>query len=467
MAHACRFCDDRGDGDHSDQASTPRADHVAECSTVEDFLGGYKMKRVIRNGFAIVVIILSSISTIQIVSGQLTPIKPEQNMRSIERPNPTWDYDGKRILGHVGQIVILWDATTGKVLQKLQGHKERISSVRFSPDGVHALSSSWMGPGGMKMYKSQDTRTIFWNLATGEQKGVFPEQVAGEFSPDGKRIVTFSARPDQLGWFDAIVWDVTNGRQLAKVKLDDASRPQPGNGLGDALHFAPGGSSFAHIKGGAWKLYNSCEGVLYDASDGREIGRTPRLNGGHRYTSSGMLVSLDSEKANFADLKSGKVQSIPHGLKFVNVQPIKDKELVKFFQAAAWTHDGKRVAALPYGGGEIKIWDVESGKATAGVKCHPVTLGVAIVSPDNGRLAIESGSNPEDHPELRLYDLKTGKEIERIKLAQWGHVIGFSPDSKTILVGGREFVIYDSENGKEIRRLKLLDDVSFSHDWNK
>jgi WD40 repeat protein len=414
------------------------------------------MKCVVRNGFAMAALILGIVGPIQIVSGQPMPKKPERNMRSIERPNPSWDYDGKRILGHVGQTVILWDATTGKVLQKLQSHKERICTVRFSPDGVHALSSSWMEPGGMLMYKSKDTRTILWKLATGEIKGEFQDQVAGEFSPDGKRIVTFSARPgEHLGWFDAIVWDTIPGRQLAEAKLDDSSSPRKGNGSGDALYFSPDGLSIAHIKGGVWKLYNPSIGVLYDAREGREIGRTPRIDGGHRYISNGTLVSLDSKNANFADLKSAKVQSIPHGL-----EP---------FWGAAWTHDGKKVAALPNGGGEIKIWDVESRKTTVGVKSHPQLLpgSVAIVSPDNRRLTIESGLNPDDNPELRLYEMNTGKEIARIKLAQWGHVIGFSPDSKTLLVGGREFVIYDSENGKKIRSFKLLDEISFSHDWHR
>ncbi len=53
-----------------------------------------------------------------------------------------------------------------------------------------------------------------------------------------------------------------------------------------------------------------------------------------------------------------------------------------------------------------------------------------------------------------------------MKLAEWGHIVGFSPDSKTLLVGGSEFVIYDAENGKKVRTLKLLDDVSFEYDWN-
>lgn len=414
------------------------------------------MKCVVINGFAIATLFLGIAGTTQIVSGQARSIKSRQNMRSIERPNLGWDYDGKRILGHVGHTVILWDATTGKVLQKLKAHEERICSVRFSPDGVYALSSSWMGPGPMVEYKSKDTRTIIWNLANGERKTVLQDQVAGEFSPNGKHIVTFSVRPgEHLGWFDAAVWDVATGRQLAKAKLDDASRPrQISNGIGDTLYFLPDGLSIVHIKGGTFVLYNPSEGVVYDAREGKEIGRTPRIYGGHRYTSNGTLVSLDSEKANFADLKSGKVQSIPHGL--------------KPFGGAAWTHDGKKVAALSGHGEEIQIWDVESRKTIVGAKSHPHSLtgSRAIVSPNNGRLAIESGFNPEDHPEVRLYEMSTGKEIARIKLAQWDHIIGFSPDSKTFLIGGREFAIYDSEDGKKIRTLKLLDDVSFEHDWN-
>jgi hypothetical protein len=98
-------------------------------------------------------------------------------------------------------------------------------------------------------------------------------------------------------------------------------------------------------------------------------------------------------------------------------------------------------------------------------------LRAAIVSPDNRRLAVEWGGayvgSDRVEPGLGIYDLGTGQEIARIELAEWGHVVGFSPDGKTLLVGGPKFVIYDSENGKKVRGLKLLDDVSFEHDWNQ
>jgi len=100
----------------------------------------------------------------------------------------------------------------------------------------------------------------------------------------------------------------------------------------------------------------------------------------------------------------------------------------------------------------------------------------AIISPDNSRLAIEWGGANDVEPELGIYDMDTGEVIARIKRAKGGHMLGFSPDGKTLLVGGSEyneynsenekmtlrpeFVIYNSENGKKIRTLNLLDEVS-------
>jgi WD40 repeat protein len=381
---------------------------------------------------------------------QATPVQPKSNttpQASIERPIRPWDYDGKRILGHIGQKVVLWDATAGKVLRTLEGHKERLFAVRFSPDGVHAATSSWMGSGPMNHYDSKDTRVLLWDLTTGEQKAAFKDQVFGEFSSDGKRIVTFRARPNIEDWFDATVWNAFQGNQLAYARLDDSSEPRS-----DTLHFSHDQTGVAHIKGGCYPYsINSSVGILYDASEGSEIGRTAWHHGGRRYTSDGMLTSIDPRRIVVSDVKTGRtVRSVPHE--------------IQGFHYASWSHDGKRVALLPSGAGKIQIWDWESRKATVGAACHPHFDVAVIVSPNNECLAIESGQNREDDPEVRLFEMKTGKEIGRLKLAEWGHMIGFSPDSKTILVGGSEFVIYNAENGGRIRSLKLLDDVS-SNDW--
>ncbi len=433
-----------------------------------------RANRALKAGRVIVGLFLCIGAASQSASGKPPPDEPTQWKQSIERPNRGWDYDGERILGHVGFDICLWDATTGELLHRMKGHKELIHQVQFSPDGHHALSSSWMPPGPMQPgLKSKDTSTILWNLGTGRQRDIFKDEVAGEFSPDGRRFLTFTQRLDKLETtneytnsetgevtrdkstvpvnprFDsAAVWETYTGRQLVKAKLDIYSDPKS-----DTLHFSPDGRSFVYFKGGASLLNNSSQGVLYDTSDGREIGRVGQ-DGAHRYTSSGALASFDPQRAILTDLKSSQViESIPHGLKLI--------------WAAAWTHDGRRVAVIPLDERVIKFWDLEAGKVTSEAKSHPVTARRAIISPDNGRLAIESGVNVEDAPEVGLYDMNTGEEIARIKLAKWGHMLGFSPDSKTLLVGGSPFVIYNAENGKEIRTLNLLDDASFSHDWHR
>ncbi len=396
----------------------------------------------------------------QAMSSEPIPDEPTQWKQSIERPSRRWDYDGKRILGHIGYDICLWDATDGELLHRMKGHKERIYAVQFSPDGNHALSSSWQGPGPMVWYVSKDTRTILWNLGTGRRRDSFENQVAGEFSPNGRLIVTFSQRPSKIkpewgkmeitstgetwplgiaGSFDFAVWETFTGRQLVKAKLDENSYPDR---VRNSLYFSADGRSFVHFGSGVAMLYNT--------GDGREIGRIDPTVGDYlRYTSKVALASFEPTKARLIDLESGRVvRSIPHDLKHI--------------WGTAWTHDGSRFAAIPYGEGEITIGDLESGKMTTGAKTHPKTGNRVIVSPDNRRLAIQSGSDPEDKPDVRFYDMHTGKEIAKIKFARLSHMIGFSPDSKTFLVGGPEFIIYNSENGEKIRALKLLEDDDLS-----
>ncbi len=405
----------------------------------------------------------------QPASGDPASKVPSQWKASIERPTRGWDYDGKRILGHVGYDICLWDATTGKLLHRMKGHKEHIHAVQFSPDGNHALSTSWRGHGPMVWYVSKDTSTIVWNLATGRDREILKGEVAGEFSPDGKRIVTFSQRVEKqetsheydnpetgeyrleksivpVFHFDtAAVWETYTGRQLVKAKLAEYSDHES-----DTLHFSPDGRRFVHVTNGGFLLYNSSAAVVFNTSDGREIGRVTRedvkFGGGHRYTSEGKLASFHPAEARLFNIRSGDVaQSLPHDLK----RP----------WGVAWTHDGSRFAAIPSRGREITIGDMESGKTTIGAKTHPKGASRAIVSPDNKRLAIDSGGNPEDEPDVRLYNMSTGQEIARLKLPKWGHMIGFSPDSKTLLIRGAPFVIYSAENGKEIRSLNLPDDT--------
>lgn len=397
----------------------------------------------------------------QAAAGEPLPQEPSQWKAGIERPTRGWDYDGKRILGHIGYDICLWDAETGELLHRMKGHMERINLVQFSPDGNHALTSSWMPPAPMQPNrKSKDTSTILWNLATGRDRAIFKGQIAGEFSPDGKCIVTFSrcrgkrkityedTDPEtgkirrrettvSVTRFDAVVWETYTGRQLVTAKLDEYSDPKS-----DTLHFSPDGRHFIRL--------GDTTAVLYNTDDGREIGRIDVGNtrSGRSecgYTSTGALAFVDREKFQLTDIESDRViHSVPHGLKRTD--------------GFAWTHDGGRVAVLR-DGEAIQIWDIVSGKATTGAKHGPYPSQAAVASPDNRRLAVLWSGSERDEQALGMYDMKTGKEIFQSKLPELAGMIGFSPDSKTLLIGGSKFVIYNAKSGETIRTLRLLNDA--------
>ena len=51
----------------------------------------------------------------------------------------------------------MWDALTGTELQQLNGHTGYVTSVAFSPDGIHIISGSW------------DKSVQVWDASTGAE----------------------------------------------------------------------------------------------------------------------------------------------------------------------------------------------------------------------------------------------------------------------------------------------------------
>ena len=321
------------------------------------------------------------------------PVLPVQGQwkQSIERPAKDWDFDGKRILGHIDHDICLWDAATGQLLHRMKEHQERIQKVQFSPNGEYALSSSWISSGPMTGLKSEDTRTIVWNLTTGRGEFVVPNQVAGEFSPAGARIVTFSQRPGGSSSFDAKLWDMSSGRDLVNVTLADGCSP-----YFDDLHFSSDGTRFVHL--------HSHGAVQFDCRDGREVGRVSGVSGILRFTSTGAMACFDLGKdagrISLIDIESGlALLSFEHGAD------------TKRAWKGVWAHDGRKVAVFPTDGA-IKIWDSDTGTAITGAQGGQYPRHHAIISPDNSCLAISWGGgsvdNKEVDPKVGIYELGTG-----------------------------------------------------------
>jgi WD40 repeat protein len=366
---------------------------------------------------------------------------------------PDWDYDGTRILGHIGYDVYVWDARTGRQLYKLVGHRERIDSLQFSPDGAYALSSSWLGCGEVCSYhlpqfQSKDTSTRLWDLRSGKEIWRLEGQIAGKFSPDGKRLLTFSMPEDQVGKAGLAMWDVASGRKLFAFMPDQWQ---------ETVAFSPDGRTFFCLGRPAH---------IYDSETGREIGQIPRVDSFNFYGRDGSLAVSVSNVLQIWDSTGHLTRQIP----FVH------ERFGGFYPA--WSQDGTRVVGDAVvqdahwntpPACRIRVWNVDSGDSVAVPNC-PLGAGAQMISPDGKRFLLlwngywESGKFVKQPLKMGMWDLDSGKELWEIPSSPG--LLGFSPDGNTVLVleglqratGGQpdlHFSVYSSDSGRQIVTLDL------------
>lgn len=119
----------------------------------------------------------------------------------------TYSPDGGFILSGAGDgdnSIIMWDAQTGEVLDRLTGHDDRVYVVAITPDGRFAASGS------------QDTSVIIWDMESREivhrvsrgNQGHTVPIFSLAFTPDGSQLLSGAADGT------IIVWDVATGEQV-------------------------------------------------------------------------------------------------------------------------------------------------------------------------------------------------------------------------------------------------------------
>eukprot|EP00756_Hemistasia_phaeocysticola_P028095 Hpha_TRINITY_DN16156_c5_g5::TRINITY_DN16156_c5_g5_i1::g.3497::m.3497 len=90
---------------------------------------------------------------------------------------------GKLVVGAVGPVLKLWEARTGKLLGTMEGHKGKVSRVRFSPTGKHLVSTG--ADASIKVWEVEK-RKLLSNMK-GHQHGTV---TSVSFSPDGTQVVS-------------------------------------------------------------------------------------------------------------------------------------------------------------------------------------------------------------------------------------------------------------------------------------
>jgi WD40 repeat protein len=372
-----------------------------------------------------------------VLSGVLTAATADSTHTTVGRnrwrPVPDWDYDGKRILGHIGNDVCLWDASNGRLLKTFVGHGEQIFALQFSPDGKYALSSSWLIPGEVPSI-SKDTSVRLWDLAGGKQVYSLEGQVVAGFSPDSQHILTYSELGPNTYRFEAAVWNTSDGRLLFKAPLEPYCSP-----MFSSLQFSPDGRSYV--------CFEARNVVLRDASNGREIRRFRTTAFCFRFVAPDTILAIGSDEAAVWDLTTGRI-----------VRRVKAPS-----GDADSTSDGRKiVGAWP----RMMTVEVETGRVAGGPAPDSGSLGiyVSLLSPDDKIFAIEWNETGMSGT-AELFDVNSCQKLTQVNLGDWGHLIGFSPDGATFLSGGSSFVVYSSKTGKPISQFNLLGNQVKSFLW--
>jgi WD40 repeat protein/serine/threonine protein kinase len=274
--------------------------------------------------------------------------------------------DGKLALsaGREDRMLCLWNTSTGKLLHKLEGHKQPAEAVALTPKGELAVS------GG------QDYTLQVWDATTGKSvrtlEGHNGTVTALAMRSDGKNIVSASAD----GWLR--YWDLASGRCMKILESDvpaQATAIARDNRLVVSGHNDGSLRLWSLISGKCMKTLTGHSGSIYD------VDFTPD----NRF-----IVSAGEDKTL-------RVWNVDSGHCTATIKDPKAR-----FQALALSPDSRYAFTGGLEGPDtpVRMWDVFNGQCVATIAPHSKGITAYALSAD-GCLLISGGEDT-----LRVWDLE-------------------------------------------------------------
>ena len=332
--------------------------------------------------------------------------------------------NGELLASGDNDSVYLWNTTLkqqglqGKINQytprlKIEGHKDDVSALAFSPDGEMLLSGS------------VDGTIRAWDTTTGQHQFTCHGHVGDvsdiAASGEGNTLISVHYQEDQL-----LQWDINTGHPLSSSFFT----------LKSPKTISPNANTFV-IEDWVWKRKLK----LWDISNNR-IRANLR---GHGYPSKWWDLTL----AFSPDEKMLAVTSSKHQIGIIHLWDIANPSksfLNRIFNSKTirprWTLKGNpsEVDALTFSpngkilascgdSAEINLWDTETGKLLFTFTGNQRGNRALTFSPDEKILASAS------YYAIYLWDLTTRQQLAKRKTKEIVNVLQFSADGKTLVVG--------------------------------
>jgi WD40 repeat protein/tRNA A-37 threonylcarbamoyl transferase component Bud32 len=127
---------------------------------------------------------------------------------------------------------------------------------------------------------------------------------------------------------------------------------------------------------------------------------------------------------------------------------------VGWSKGVTFSRDGKRLATIGFQ--TVKVWDAVSGKELTSIRAHDYLVTGVAFSADGKRLATASGTpaggGRRVGGEVKVWDVDTGKELLRfVDLSQWANSVAFSPDGKYLAAGTGDLAVVAPSTPGEVR----------------
>ena len=339
--------------------------------------------------------------------------------------------DGKTIVTTGSdQTIRLWDAGTGEAKQVLHGHDSEVWSATFSPDGRRIVS------GG------KDQAVMLWSGTTRTRTDSFPHRNEMEpiFSPDGARLVTARRTTEKLA---SALWNIRDGNFITEIP----GRP--------AIGFSPDGKQLIHwgargqnlerwspedrsattvaLEGLAageavwthegfspeWKVFFTVDQMgtvrFWDAGNGKAAGdfRAPTPIQSVALSPDGSYFALGVEHEAVVRLyerRTGRERQLTGHRDAVN--------------GLAFSPDGVTLASCSLDG-TIRLWDTATGKPTATMSGNLEDAADVTFAPDGRTLA----SIHQRHA-IKFWHAATGRDLLVLDFSHAGNSLRFSPDGR-------------------------------------
>ncbi len=375
--------------------------------------------------------------------------------------------DGKRFVTGGWKHVTVWDVATGKETLALKGHFHNVVCLAFSPDGSRIASGAY------------DLTARIWDATSGKQLFSLPvSNIAGlAFSPDGKRLVTvgdgavkvwdattgkllfplkFVAKATSFptaqcaacsadgkliaagSWGDVRLWDAASGQELRVLR-----------GNADQLWrvvFSPDGKKLV------------CEGAdgsafVWDTATGEKVASFSGYRSSHIKA---FAFSPDGKRVASAGADHVlRIWDSASGNELLRLQGHTGT-----VRSVAFTPDGDGLVS-DSDDGTVRVWRIEAQGPRTFTEHASATTGVAF-DPDGRRLIVASGQYDGKPGEIKTWDMATGRPLFAVKAHKTGPIsVACSPDGKLLASGGqdKQVILWNAE-GQEIAALPIEADLT-------